>query len=141
VVLLDLDRHHGHAEEMAPLCDVVIASEQYAQLREAEPEAVVDELLAAGAGTAIVTLGARGAVGATAGERWREPAVAVEVVDTTGAGDVYHGAYLVAHLEGAGLARAMRFAAVVAALKCRRPGGRAGIPRRAEVDETLARLG
>jgi sulfofructose kinase len=136
-VLLDLDRHHGHAREMAPVCDVVIASEHYAAGRGAPPEAVVDELLAAGADEAVVTLGAEGAVGGSAAGRHREPAFAVDVVDTTGAGDVYHGAYLVARLDGAELVEAMRFAAVVAGLKCRRAGGRAGIPRRAEVDLAL----
>lgn len=141
-VLLDADAHHGHVLEMAPLCDVVIASEQYAASRGGDPDAAIGELLAAGAGTAIVTRGARGAVGATAaGARHAEPALRVEVVDTTGAGDAYHGAYLVAHLEGRDLAAAMRFAGAVAGLKCRRPGGRAGIPTRAEVEAALTRAG
>lgn len=61
----------------------------------------------------------------------------VEVVDTTGAGDVFHGAYALAMGEGQSVQQAMRFAAAVAALKCTRQGGRAGIPTRAEVDAFL----
>jgi sulfofructose kinase len=65
------------------------------------------------------------------------PAFEVEVVDTTGAGDVFHGAYALAMGEGQTVQQAMRFAAAVAALKCTRQGGRAGIPTRAEVDAFL----
>ena len=58
----------------------------------------------------------------------RQPAYSVDAVDTTGAGDVFHGAY--AFALGAGLATgdAMRFAAATAAMKCLHAGGRAGIP-------------
>jgi sulfofructose kinase len=52
----------------------------------------------------------------------------VDVVDTTGAGDVFHGAYTLAIGGGLGIAESMSFASVAAALKCTRPGGRAGIP-------------
>lgn len=67
------------------------------------------------------------------------PAFEVEVVDTTGAGDAFHGAYACALGEGRSVADAMRFASAVAALKCTRQGGRAGIPTRPEVDAFLAR--
>ena len=66
-----------------------------------------------------------------------EPGLKVAVVDTTGAGDVFHGALLVAIAEGFEMRRAMRFANQVAALKCTRSGGRDGIPSRAQVDECL----
>ncbi|HKM97621.1 MAG TPA: sugar kinase [Buttiauxella sp.] len=56
------------------------------------------------------------------------PAFAVRVVDTTGAGDVFHGAFAVALTDSDTLEHAVRFASAVAALKCTRPGGRAGIP-------------
>jgi sulfofructose kinase len=52
----------------------------------------------------------------------------VDAVDTTGAGDVFHGAYALAIGGGLGVADAMSFASAAAALKCTRPGGRAGIP-------------
>lgn len=62
------------------------------------------------------------------------PAFAVDVVDTLGAGDVWHGAFALALGEGVDEVSAIRFANAAAALKCTRPGGREGAPRR---DETI----
>ena len=58
----------------------------------------------------------------------------VSVLDTTGAGDAFHGAYLVAIAEKPDVVRAARFATAVAALKCTRMGGRAGLPTRTEAE-------
>ena len=65
------------------------------------------------------------------------PAFAVDAVDTLGAGDVWHGAFALALGEGMEELRAVRFANAVAAIKCMRFGGRAGIPRRDEVERFL----
>jgi sulfofructose kinase len=59
------------------------------------------------------------------------------VVDTLSAGDVFHGAFALALLEGQLVAEAARFACVAAALKCTRFGGRLGCPNRQEVDSFL----
>jgi hypothetical protein len=69
------------------------------------------------------------------------PAFRVDAVDTTGAGDVFHGAYLYGHLQGWPAVPRLRFAAAAAALKCRHLGGRAGIPTRAEVEQFLVAHG
>lgn len=61
----------------------------------------------------------------------------VEVVDTLGAGDVFHGALAVALAERRPFGDAVRFASATAAIKCTRPGGRAGTPDRAEVEAFL----
>ena len=61
------------------------------------------------------------------------PAFAVPVVDTLGAGDVFHGAFAHALASGATEEAAIRYAQAAAALKCTKPGGRAGIPTAAEV--------
>jgi sugar/nucleoside kinase (ribokinase family) len=60
------------------------------------------------------------------------------VVDTTGAGDVFHGAFLYARTRGWAVRPALRLGAAVAALKCRALGGRAGIPT---LEEALALAG
>jgi sulfofructose kinase len=65
----------------------------------------------------------------------RQAAYAVEVVDTTGAGDVFHGAYALAIGAGLEVRAAMAFSAATAAMKCRHAGGRNGIP---EINECLA---
>jgi len=65
------------------------------------------------------------------------PALAVEVVDTLSAGDVFHGALALGLAEGMAMAKAARFACVAASLKCRHFGGRLGCPTRAEVDAAI----
>lgn len=86
-----------------------------------------------------VTLGARGVVWIDGDDVRSLDAVDVDAVDTTGAGDVFHGAAALALAEGADEARAFAFASAAAALKCTRPGARAGIPSRPEVDDLLDR--
>lgn len=65
------------------------------------------------------------------------PAFQIDVVDTTGAGDVFHGALAVGLAQNQPAQDAVRFASAVAALKCTRPGGRAGIP---DCDQTRSFL-
>jgi sulfofructose kinase len=93
----------------------------------------------------VITLGARGLV-SMEGDRFREmPAFPVEVVDTTGAGDVFHGAFCYGLVLGLGTEDNLKFASATASLKCRHLGGRAGIPTFDEVVAFLrergARLG
>lgn len=78
-------------------------------------------------GHVYVTQGSAGCDWLENGGRQHQPAFKVDVVDTTGAGDVFHGALAVALATGGDLAESVRFASGVAALKCTRPGGRAGI--------------
>ncbi len=79
-----------------------------------------------------------------AGVRWLDGgsprhlgAFDVPVVDTLGAGDVFHGAFALALAEGRPEEAALRFASAAAAVKCTRFGGRAGIPFRTEVEDFL----
>jgi sulfofructose kinase len=85
-----------------------------------------------------VTTGPNGYLWLEGGALHHLPAAQVNVVDTLGAGDVFHGAYALALAEGAAIPEAARFAVAAATLKCTRPGGRAGIPSRAEVEDLLA---
>ena len=62
----------------------------------------------------------------------------IKVVDTLSAGDVFHGAFALALLEGKDVENAARFACAAASLKCTRFGGRLGCPTRAEVDSLVA---
>ena len=78
------------------------------------------------------------------GVRWRhgdasgfEPAFAVAVLDTLGAGDVWHGAFALGLGEGASASAAIRFANAVAAIKCTRINGRAGYPTRSETENFM----
>ena len=62
----------------------------------------------------------------------------IHAVDTLGAGDTFHGAFALALAERMPEFEALRFASAVAAIKCSRFGGRAGVPNRGEVDAFLA---
>ncbi len=92
----------------------------------------------------IVTAGADGCwcVGADRpGVAWHQPAFAVQAVDTTGCGDVFHGAYAAALARSESLPERVRFAAAAAAIKATRRGGQAGIPSRAAVETFLKEHG
>ena len=88
-------------------------------------------------GMPIATDGERGVFWLDDGECRHLPAFEVDVVDTLGAGDVFHGAFALAVCEGRPLTDALRWASAAAAVKCTRFGGRAGIPSRADVDRFL----
>lgn len=66
------------------------------------------------------------------------PAFPVHTVDTLGAGDIFHGAFTLALIEGQAIPAALRFASAAAALKCTRFGGAFACPQRAEVETFLA---
>ena len=86
----------------------------------------------------IVTLGAGGAlVVPRDGAVWTVPAIAVEAVDSTGAGDAFNGALVAALAEGRNLDDAVRRAVAAGGLATTRPGARAGMPTAAELDAAL----
>jgi sulfofructose kinase len=68
----------------------------------------------------------------------RLPVFSIAAVDTVGAGDAFHGGFALALTEGQSEVEAMRFGAAVAAIKCTRLGGSAGIPGRSEVEALIA---
>jgi ribokinase len=94
-------------------------------------------LRALGATTVIVTLGAQGAVACTPDGLVRAPALPVEVVDTTAAGDAFNASLALALAEKRPLGDALRFASAAAALACTRRGAQPSLPHRDEVDALL----
>jgi sulfofructose kinase len=98
-------------------------------------------LAAQGPARVAATLGAEGAIGLEDGRVVRAPGFDVLVVDTNGAGDVFHGACAVGELRGWPFEWTLTFANAVAALKCRTLGGRRGIPRLPEVGTFLVERG
>lgn len=100
--------------------------------------AAIGQALREGASRVAVTLGADGAVAATADGAWTVAAPEAEVVSTLGAGDVFHGALLASLLDGRSLPDALRRAVVAATLSCRALDARSGIPDPAELDAALA---
>lgn len=88
-------------------------------------------------GKVYVTVGSKGCYWLEGDELCHEPVIKVDVVDTTGAGDVFHGALAVAVAESKQSRESIVFSNTVAALKCTKKGGREGIPTRIEVDQKL----
>jgi len=86
-----------------------------------------------------VTDGANDVLWLADGELRQIPAFTVDVVDTLGAGDTFHGAFTLMLAEGKSERDAMRFSAAAAALKCTRYGGILGAPTRGEVEAFLAK--
>ncbi|RIH89294.1 PfkB family carbohydrate kinase [Calidithermus roseus] len=124
-VVLDLDHDRPEAWELVPLASHVVASEELARHLGG-----VEALLGRIPGWAAVTLGAEG----VRHRRGQIPAFRVEVRDSTGAGDVYHGAFALGLAEGMGEEGALRFAAAVAALHVQNGEP----PGRREVEALLA---
>jgi sulfofructose kinase len=140
--LLDADLGGGGLlAEFLCLADYAIFSapalEAFAPGRD--ERAQIEAVLAAGVRHAGVTRGGEGyAWLSKSGDAGHQPAYKAEIVDTTGAGDAFHGAFAWALADGRSPAECARVASAVAALKCRRLGARAGLPTRAELDEFLA---
>ena len=104
---------------------------------EADVERAVRALGQRHAGPICVTLGARGAVLFEQGRLHRVAGWPIDAVDTTGAGDVFRGAFITAVLEGRPPLDVLRFANAAAAVSCTRAGAVGGVPARADVDALL----
>ena len=117
--------------------DVLVPNETEAALlvgSDLDPTAAATRLRALGPATVLLTLGADGLQVDTDGLAQRVPAPATgPVVDTTGAGDTFIGAFAAARVEGASVAAAAAFAQKAAALSVTRPGAVGGMPYRHEV--------
>lgn len=141
--ILDADLGAREAlSEILALCDYAIFSAPALRehIREGDDSARLAQVLTSGPSYVGVTLGADG-------YRWRDrtgaagmlPGFRVDAVDTTGAGDAFHGAFALFLAEGLNREDCARRASAVAAMKCSRLGSRAGLPTRAELDAFLAR--
>lgn len=87
----------------------------------------------------VVTLGSRGLIYETGGTVCQVSACAVSAVDTTGAGDIFHGAFAYGVLRGRSLEVTLRLATVAAGLSVQKRGGRQSIPELAAVEEQIGK--
>lgn len=116
-------------ETLLPLADHAVFSEPaLSTFVGSSNEEALTGVARYGCSVAAVTHGGNGVTWLENGVAHHQPAYVVDPVDTTGAGDVFHGAYALAIGARLEVADAMAFASAAAALKCTRPGGRAGIP-------------
>ena len=138
-VMLDAGRVREGILELARMSDYVVGSEELASELgwDDDPGSFSHEVRRLGFGITTITLGGQGSVTFAGDEIISCPAFSVEIVDTTGAGDVFHGGYLYGLLQKWPLKDTIRFASAVAAMKCGKLGGRAGIPRLSDVQQFL----
>ena len=129
------------SRKLARLVDHMIVSEGFAgRLTDTDhPATAVSKLQSMGHKIAVVTCGERGCWFHAHG--WllprHHPAFKVNVTDTTGCGDVFHGAYALGLAQGMPLRERIRFASAAAALKATKPGGQGGIPTRSILERFL----
>ena len=139
VTILDADTVNEGNLELVRRCDIVAASEHFAQaFTGAASPAAGMAALAGAAPAVIVTLGERGLIWQRGDDTGALPAFAVAVVDTTGAGDTFHGALAAGVARGMAWPELLRFASAAGALCCTKHGARLGIPSAAEVAALLA---
>lgn len=105
----------------------------------ADPQALAQALHAKGPAAVLVSLGGEGLCWVDAAGVRRVPARTVKAVDTVGAGDTLVGALVTALAEGQAIGDALTFAQAAAALAVSRPGVQDAMPRRAEVEQLLAK--
>jgi len=129
-VTLDAGSLRPGMDILVKLVDYIVASETFALDITSEdriPEAA-KKMFHEGLEAVVITSGDKGGFCISDNGEFIYPAYSVDVVDTTGAGDVFHGAFDYGILRGWDLEEVMRFSSAVAALKCRELGGRSGIP-------------
>ncbi len=134
-VVLDVDQPTQAINELLALTDVLIASRDFFFRLTGDDriDKAVEKVARLGPWLVGATLGTGGAVARAEERTIFVPAYRVLALDTTGAGDLFHAGCIHGLLQGWPIEKTLRFAAASAALKCRKFGGRAGIPSLEEV--------
>jgi len=131
--------------EIYPFIDYLVPNESEASLLAgvevidaASAGLAADILLAKGAKHVIITMGAKGSVWASAGHNKAVPALPIEPVDTTGAGDAFIGGFSTAIIEDKPIEDALCLASACGALAATKRGAQSSLPSRQEVENFLA---
>jgi sugar/nucleoside kinase (ribokinase family) len=144
IVSADIDNVYTGLPELLPLIDVLISSKEFPRLLTGmeSARAALKEIKARyGCALVGLTKGGRGATVLCEGEFLETPAFQVPggCVDTTGAGDAFHGGFLYGLLQGEEIEMSLKIGCAVAALGCRALGARTGLPTREELVVFLKR--
>jgi sugar/nucleoside kinase (ribokinase family) len=130
-------------KKLVPLVDVLICGSGFSYMLTG-----IENIFAAGRAVLnlgpsifVQTEGEKGSYTVTEDERFHVPAFDVDIVDTTGAGDVFHGAFLIGLLKRWDVKSISVFSTAVSALKCMKLGGRRSIPEYKEVEAFLEARG
>jgi sulfofructose kinase len=140
-VVIDVERDEPHVAEAMRVSSHIIVSEDFAggYMGSSNVAGMLAALRSGPEQVVIVTRGEKGCVGSTGEGDFSLPAFEVDVVDTTGCGDTFHGAFALALARGQAVVPAARFASAAAALCATQLGGRAGIPTAAQLEQFLSK--
>ncbi len=129
-VSVDVDTIYPGFDRVLPLVDYLIASSEFPGrwTRIEDPHRALEALQSEyGMRVAAMTLGSHGVLARAEGKFYYSPGYVVPCLDTTGAGDVFHGAFCYSVLDGMSLPDALDFSNAMAALNCTAIGARGGI--------------
>jgi sugar/nucleoside kinase (ribokinase family) len=136
-VVLDIDKVQPGVDSLLSKVDFAIPSQDFTRNYTGCPD-WQDGIRRLGKycrGVAAVTLGQEGAAILWRNEVYHFPAFPVTVVDSTGSGDIFHGAFIYSMLQGWSVGKCMRFSNAAGGLACTRLGARSGIPLVDEVHQ------
>ena len=140
-VVIDVERNEPHVGEAMRASSHIVVSEDFAS-SYTNKTGIADMLTALRTDsqqTVIITRGQKGCAGLTCKGVFELPAYQVEVVDTTGCGDTFHGAFALALARKQSIIEAAKFASAAAALCATQLGGRAGIPTAEQLEQFLGK--
>jgi len=140
-VIADLDELYPGVEELIARVDYLIVSRNIPSRLSGKSdlfEALTAVQRRFGCYLTAATLGEEGVLASIGGAFCYRPAFQVNVVDTTGAGDIFHAGFIYGLLHSMCLGQALDFACAAAALNCTAPGARGGVRPVSEVENLIA---
>jgi sugar/nucleoside kinase (ribokinase family) len=139
-VVIDVERDEPHVTEAMRTSSHIVVSEDFAgsYVGKGSIADMLTALRSDSQQTVIITRGDKGCVGLTDKGVFELPAYKVDVADTTGCGDTFHGAFALAIARKQSVIEAARFASAAAALCATKIGGRAGIPTTEGLEQFLS---
>lgn len=143
-VVFNVAPYSDNAAVLLPLVDVLIVNRgeaealQGAEANQKSPEQLAEGIRAMGVSSIVITLGKHGVFTMQDDQSFHEQALPVDVVDTTGAGDTFCGAFAARLVEGIEFREAIRYANAAGAWATTMPGAQSSIPMRHDVERLMA---
>lgn len=135
ITILDAGSYKEETVELASEVDYLICSEDFARdytkvekLNNENYEEVFSQMEVLNGKNVIITLGEKGCIYRRNGELYNHPAFQTKAVDTTGAGDIFHGAFVYALSNEFDFIKTIKFSSACASLSVEKIGGRESIP-------------
>ncbi|NWF38919.1 carbohydrate kinase [Mariprofundus sp. NF] len=139
ITVIDAGSLHQGTQELAGRVDYLVASEKFArQWCQSEDMGLALDELAAVSENVVITLGEKGLIWAKSREQGSLPAFNIEAVDSTGAGDAFHGAFAYGLTLNLTWQELLRYASAAGALTCTKLGARPALPNALEIASLIS---